>query len=136
MFVNYLAEQPKRRRWKGEGRDMGNRWSVRNAWLKTRPMYVAMANAKKRAKEKGWAFNITDADLVVPQFCPVLGIKIEFGYGKGPQDSSPSVDRINPTLGYVKGNVRVISNRANRLRSDATIEEIKLILADEESRNP
>src|SRR5579859_2401093 len=103
----------------------------RNAWLKTRPMYIAMMNAKKRAKEKGLPFNITDVDLTVPQFCPVLGIKIEFGYGAGPQDNSPSVDRIRPELGYVKGNVRVISNRANRLRSDATIAELKLILADE-----
>jgi len=110
----------------------------RSAWLLKRPMYVAMARVKKRAKETGLPFNITDADLPVPEFCPVLGIRLEFNHGKGktgPTDSSPSVDRIRGHLGYTKGNVRVISNRANRLKSDATAEELRLIANDLEANS-
>lgn len=44
--------------------------------------------------------------------------------------NDPSVDRIIPELGYTKGNVRVISNRANLLKNNASIEEIELVLED------
>ncbi len=40
-----------------------------------------------------------------------------------------TLDRVVPSLGYVKGNVRVISFRANRLKNNATIDEIRAILA-------
>jgi hypothetical protein len=55
--------------------------------------YIATARSKKRAKEMSLPFNITDADLIVPDLCPVLGIKLKFNQGKGPTDNSPSVDR-------------------------------------------
>lgn len=46
---------------------------------------------------------------------------------KGGGANSPSLDRIEPDLGYVAGNAIVISNRANRLKSDATIDELRAI---------
>lgn len=45
-------------------------------------------------------------------------------------DDSPSIDRIIPELGYTKGNIRVISNRANLLKSNATIEELQKVIND------
>lgn len=66
----------------------------------------------------------------VPEVCPVLGIKIQGNVVAGPLDSSPSIDRLIPHLGYIPGNVRIISNRANRLRSDGTARELKLVAAD------
>lgn len=118
-------------------------------FLRRNPMYIALINCKQRAKKMNLPFDITDADLIVPDSCPILGLKLEFAHGKGPQENSPSVDRIRPKHGYVKGNVRIISHRANRLRSNrtleemraqmqanrfraATIEAMRLILADEE----
>jgi hypothetical protein len=99
-------------------------------------MYLAVSRAKIRAKEMGLALDITDADLMVPEFFPVFGTRLEFNHQDkaGPTDNSPSVDRIRRELGYTKGNVRVISNRANRLRSDATVKELKPLILDEESR--
>ena len=76
--------------------------------------------AKARAKEKGRDFNIELSDIVIPTLCPVLGIPMD----------RPSLDRIDGTKGYVKGNVRVISHRANMLKNDATIEELELVLKD------
>ena len=93
--------------------------------------YRIWCSVKKRAKLKGIDFNITVLDIPeIPQICPVLGIKIIENTKSSPLDSSPSLDRINPKLGYIKGNIRIISNRANRIKSDATIREIKLILKD------
>lgn len=90
-----------------------------------------LKNAQLRAKKKGLEFNITIEDIVIPDVCPVLGIPLvkHFGKGiKGSQPNSPSLDRIDSSKGYVKGNVRVISWRANDLKRNATIEEVRKIL--------
>jgi hypothetical protein len=82
--------------------------------------------AKKRAEQRGIEFSILVEDIVIPETCPALGIPIERIDGK--KESSPSLDRKDPSKGYIKGNIVVISNRANRLKSDASLEEIELIL--------
>jgi hypothetical protein len=87
--------------------------------------------AKKRAKENGTLFCLDIRDIpAVPAVCPILGIAIKQNDKAGPLDSSPSLDRIYPHLGYVPGNVRIVSNRANRIRSDATARELALIAWD------
>ena len=83
-------------------------------------------HAKNRAKKAGIAFNLDYSDVVIPKVCPLLGIPIVMGVGK-PVPGSPSLDRIEPELGYVKGNVWVISHRANCIKNDATLEELELI---------
>lgn len=73
-------------------------------------------------------FNLTWADLEWPIVCPVLGIPIDYFSEAGRRDeASCSFDRIDNTLGYVKGNVRVISWRANRIKNDGTAEEHRKI---------
>lgn len=82
--------------------------------------------AKQRAKRKNIPFNITPEDVVVPNKCPLLGIELKRSRkNKGPSDSSPTLDRIYPEKGYVKGNVWVISAKANRIKTDASAREIK-----------
>lgn len=86
---------------------------------------------KSRAKRDGIPFNLEVADIVVPDVCPVLGIPIVQNQGRqGYFPDSASVDRIVPSKGYVRGNVRVISQRANQLKSDANVMEMRLVLAD------
>lgn len=90
--------------------------------------------AKTRAKKNNIPFNIEVSDVLIPKYCPVLGLELKstLGTGKGhygPNDNSPSIDRINPDLGYVKGNVRIISHRANTIKNDATIDELKKVIA-------
>ncbi len=89
----------------------------------------AMVNAaKKRAKKENLPFNLDRMDIAIPEFCPVLGIKIKMCEGKrGAGDSSPTIDRINNNLGYVKGNIQVISWRANRLKNDGNSIEHELV---------
>jgi hypothetical protein len=91
------------------------------------PIKELHRKAKERAIAKNIPFDIDPLDITFPEICPILGIKLEVGDGKM-RDSSPTLDRIIPELGYVKGNVSVISNKANRMKSDASTEEIKLFL--------
>ena len=90
-----------------------------------------LARIKSRAKRNNIPFDLELVDIVIPEYCPVLGIKIksEVGCGANPIHS-PSVDRVDPTKGYTKGNVRVISNRANLLKSNASVCELALVLED------
>lgn len=90
-----------------------------------------LTRIKSRAKTKGIPFNLELEDIIVPKICPVLGIIITSKVGGGTnQHGSPSVDRIKPLIGYIKGNVRVISQRANLLKSNATIKELEMVLND------
>jgi hypothetical protein len=90
-----------------------------------------LSRVKCRAKKFGLPFDLGEEDIVIPEFCPVLGLTLQRSTGRGNwKDSSPSLDRIVPKLGYVKGNVRIISARANLLKSNATIEELEKVLAD------
>lgn len=92
-------------------------------------VYSIWCAAKKRAKMKGRVFSLEVEDIPkIPEYCPILNIKIIANTTHAPLDSSPSLDRIDSDKGYVKGNVQIISNRANRIKADATIEEIELIL--------
>ncbi len=88
------------------------------------PRRHMLQNARQSAKRLGLPFNIEIEYLEIPVVCPALGITLRASTGYR-TDSSPSVDRIIPHLGYVKGNVQVLSMRANRIKNDATVEELK-----------
>lgn len=92
-----------------------------------RPLESSLLHrAKHRAKRGGVPFAISLSDIVVPARCPVLGMKLHLGARKAGA-SSPSLDRIVPSRGYVPGNVAVISWRANLLKTDGTAEEHRKI---------
>lgn len=80
-------------------------------------------SCKARAKRLGLPFEITREDIIIPPRCPALGIPLIETTGARTAHT-PSVDRLTPGLGYVPGNVRVVSWRANRLKSDASPEEL------------
>lgn len=90
------------------------------------PVRKILQCARSRAKKYGLEFNLEASDIIVPVTCPVLGIAIACS-NAGFSDSSPTLDRIDNSLGYVKGNVAVISWRANRIKCDATPEELAAI---------
>lgn len=109
-------------------RDVSNRaLENRKKSRKIDPRTQLLADARKRAKRKGMEYDLTKEDLVVPEVCPVLGLILEVGEGKR-QPNSPSIDRIDNSKGYIRGNVAIISLRANALKNDGTIEELKAIV--------
>lgn len=79
--------------------------------------------AKRRARLNNIPFNIAVEDIIVPDVCPIF-LK---PFVLGDTNWSASLDKLLPELGYTKGNVFVISNRANRLKNDFTLDEFERI---------
>jgi hypothetical protein len=84
------------------------------------------SSAKSRAAQIGVDFNLEPEDIVVPALCPIFRIPLSHTYNRR-HDGTPSIDRINPRRGYVRGNIVVISWRANRLKNNATTEELRAL---------
>ena len=112
---------------------------VNRAKLKAKQAYYATSPAgrcsAKRAqcKERGIPFGLNashfDRSRLHGTPCPVLGIPMRNDVEQGhPQEMH--MDRMRPEFGYVPGNIRWVSGRANRLKNNATLEEVRLILAD------
>lgn len=94
----------------------------KNDW-KYQPTVAMLNNSKQRAKKAGMKHTITIDDIVIPEYCPVLGIKLDIGDRKK-HGNAPSIDRIDNAKGYIKENIMIVSNRANMLKNDATLEEL------------
>jgi len=80
--------------------------------------------ASQRAKKSGIPFDIVPDDIDITERCPVFDISLKQGDGKC-HDASPTLDRIDPELGYVKGNVAVISYSANRAKGSLALHQIQ-----------
>ena len=85
--------------------------------------YRMWSSSRSRAKSKGIPFSIEITDIVIPERCPILGELMVSG-----SEYAPSLDRLVPDLGYVPGNVMVMSRRANTLKNNATIAELTAVL--------
>jgi len=95
--------------------------------LNNRRRRIMLNSAKRRSKKMGVEFNLTLDDIIIPNKCPLLEIELFNGNGSH-CSNSPSLDRIDSSLGYIKGNVHVISFRANTIKQDATIDELQLLI--------
>lgn len=89
--------------------------------------YSLWSSAKERAKKYGRVFDLLVTDITVPDTCPVFNIKLIPGVGKQ-HSGSPTLDRLDSSKGYTKDNVRVISQRANALKQDATIGMLEALI--------
>jgi hypothetical protein len=121
------------KRWYAENRDEIIRTSKRyREQNKHNPRYIKMRllnAAKWRASHNGIPFNLSLDDFEIPDMCPVY--QVPFDSGK----YAATLDRIIPSLGYVKGNIQVISHRANTLKRDASLEELQTLVAFLEKNN-
>jgi len=134
---------------KEKNRQMYRRWwenggkEKKQSYVKSNPVKTITAclvsGARNRVKDKNIPFDI-DLDYVrsmvgenaeFASHCPVFDIPLDWsrirGNGRGALPNSPSLDRIDPERGYVKGNVWIISHRANTIKNNATHEELKLV---------
>lgn len=89
-------------------------------WRKENHPHYLWQGAKMRSKQLSLPFNISKEDIIIPDKCPALNVPFEFG-----TPYAASLDKIDSNLGYVKGNIQVISRKANRMKQDATKEELK-----------
>ena len=97
----------------------------RDAWLLDeigRAQNNAFTRKKQNCKWSKWEFTVKRQDLIWPTHCPILGIELDW-FAEKVQENSPSFDRIDSSKGYVKGNVAIISWRANRIKNDGNSDE-------------
>lgn len=128
----------KRKKLLEENPELSNQVYIRGLELSKKrrrldPRKALLADARKRAKAKGMEYSLCLDDIPIPEICPVLGIRLVVG-GEC-RSNSPSLDRIDNSKGYIKGNVAIISQRANMIKNDASIEEIRAILTYMEGLN-
>lgn len=90
------------------------------------PIRKMLFRARSRSKDRNLEFDIEFSDIVIPEYCPILNIKLECHSGiSGGRDNSPALDRIDNSKGYIKDNVIVISHLANMMKSSANTEQLK-----------
>lgn len=96
----------------------------RKEYYRKNPTKQLLYNAKNRAKKRGIDFDIVETDIIIPTHCPILGIPL-FQKDRKAGPNSPTLDQINPGIGYVKDNVCVISHKANTMKQNNTVEDFE-----------
>lgn len=123
----------KSKKWYYSNQERNKKYYENKPWYK-----IIIQLAKKRAKKSGIPFNLDEEYLqsIYPKdgLCPLLRIPLtknrEFS---GP--NSITLDRIIPQLGYIKGNVQILSHKANTAKSNLTLDEMKLLVSNWELSN-
>lgn len=122
---NHAAQTRWRKNHADVSRECARRYRLNR--IQTNPAHELIRSAKERATRLGIPFALDVSDIQIPDVCPVFGTPLSRGDGSH-HAHSPSIDRVIPALGYVPGNVRVISRRANTIKNDATAEELAAVL--------
>jgi hypothetical protein len=76
--------------------------------------------AKARARYDNMDFDLEITDIVIPAVCPYF----KTPFVMNDQHLAASLDRIDSNKGYTKDNIQVISYRANKMKNDATVQEL------------
>lgn len=99
-------------------------------WEKRNPRRALIQRSRSSAKQRGLEHTISETDIQWPTHCPVLGIELCYDRDKktAHRDDYPSFDRRDGLKGYVPGNVFVISWRANRIKWNCTLAELKAVV--------
>jgi hypothetical protein len=98
--------------------------NVQSRTDKKDPQYLLWYRAKSNAKDRKYDFNLDTDDIIIPEFCPYLNVPLETDFKKRDEPFYYSIDRIDSSKGYVKGNVQVISKMANTMKLNADIEQL------------
>lgn len=98
------------------------------------PESYILKRTKQSARNRKLEFNLTIEDIVIPEVCPILGIPLVMSLGRATQ-ATPTVDRIDNSKGYIKGNIGIISRHANSCKCNMTIDDVRNLLKYMEQSN-
>lgn len=101
-------------------------------WNRQNPYKSIFLCKKSGAKRGSIEFTLTFDNVVWNTHCPVLGLELDYTRRRKSRDTrpnSPSFDRVNPNLGYVPGNVIIVSHLANTIKSNATVDQLERVAA-------
>ncbi len=114
--------------WRRSNKDKLN--AKNKKWRDADPKWYKFICKRSAARRAGVEFSLEFDQMDWPDICPVLGIPLIYESGHGSNnDNYASIDRIDNALGYIPGNVAVISLRANKLKRDASLEELQLLVS-------
>jgi hypothetical protein len=82
--------------------------------------------ARRSAIKNRYECNLTIDDIEIPKSCPYLNIKLTFNKKNNKDSNYASIDRIDSSKGYIKGNVMIISRMANTMKNSSTIDQMKI----------
>lgn len=83
-----------------------------------------LRRVKSNCRKTGIEVTITESDILIPTHCPILGIELDRFATTKTRSNAPSIDRIDNNKGYIPGNIIIVSLKANRIKNDATVEEL------------
>ena len=124
MYKNIEDRKAAWRRWYSR-----NKKSVikhMNKYLEDNPEKRLLKSAKWNAKNQGLECLISEEDIIIPRRCPLLDIKLTNKRGRGHIMTNPSIDRIDPSKGYIQDNIWVISRMANHMKQNASLKQLKI----------
>jgi hypothetical protein len=111
-------------------RDVAVKWYSKWGEKSTTKLYqmqrLKFSRKKANAMRVGYTWTVEFGELIWPTHCPILDIELDY-FAETRQENSPSFDRIDSSKGYDKGNVIVVSWRANRIKNDGSADEHKKI---------
>ncbi len=109
------------KKWRKANPEKHNNWKYKN------PLGQIIARLKTRAKNQNLDFNLTENDLIIPEKCPVFGTPLILHTKREIQKNlktSVSVDRKDPSKGYTRDNIEIMSAFANRMKNNANSDEL------------
>lgn len=95
----------------------------RKSYRNTPPHLKLFYQSQSRAKTGDIEFNLSPEDIVIPNECPYLKVPFIVGTKENYQYTH-SLDRIDNDKGYIKGNVEVVTKKANSMKNNASDEEL------------
>jgi hypothetical protein len=126
--VKRLYDVEYRKKNKEKRSDQNKDWyqSSRKVKFTNDPQHYLWYVARTRSRQNGAEFTIVKEDIIIPEVCPILGMPLTKGDGYLP--NAMSLDRVDNTKGYIPGNVRVISRKANIMKADLTVDLLEKLI--------
>ena len=88
-------------------------------------------NSKYCAKRRGIHFDLKYTDFELPEYCPILGMTLEYGAGNdGNAPNHATLDRIDNSKGYIPGNVMIISRLANAMKNESSFDQLQTFITN------
>lgn len=122
---NHARIKEMKRAWNNNNKDTVHQYYLKRR-NKTSYEMRLYKSSLQRAKKYDMEFNLDPSDISVPEYCPILGIPL-FSNETAAGPNSPSVDRIDSSKGYIKGNIQIISHKANTIKSNASVDDLEKV---------